>query len=232
MGDSSGGAPPGPSGLNNVKDLLQKTKKQYNLIHPDKRWPCPFCLHIAKTLFQCQIHIRIDHANLAKGNTQNFLSQYDKADNSSTSAKQNLNNVIPPDLTEFLQLINDATCNEPVYNASASQTASSTNIFNLVDDDVDDEETFYCPYDCKIKKPFRSLRGLNIHIGKMHPGKKKIKRDEIQYEYVSNAEDDLTDFGQKLAFLRGTTATLRRCPKGARFSCCADKRGSSSGGQK
>ena len=55
----------------------------------------------------------------------------------------------------------------------------------------------------------------------MHPGKKKIKREEIQYEYILNENDDVTDFGQKLAYFRATTATLRRCPKGARQDLAA-----------
>lgn len=111
-------------------------------------------------------------------------------------------------------MINDATLNDPVENTNSSEKAGSSNFFSLNGYEDDDEETFYCPYNCN--KSFPTIRGLNIHIGRMHPGKNKIKRDEIHYEYISNANEDLTDFGEKLAFLRGTTATLRRCPKGAR----------------
>lgn len=46
MGDSSGGTQ-GPSGIQNMKEFLEKTKEKYNSLFPkDKRWPCPFCLNI------------------------------------------------------------------------------------------------------------------------------------------------------------------------------------------
>lgn len=45
MEDSSGGSP-GPAGIKNLKELLQKTKDKFETTHPeDKRWPCPFCLN-------------------------------------------------------------------------------------------------------------------------------------------------------------------------------------------
>lgn len=218
MGDSSGGTP-GPSGLNDLRDLLQRTKDRYEMIHSNKKlWPCPFCLHKAKSLFQCQMHVRSDHQNLAR-DTQNFVSQSDETCDSLSSENRDRDDVTPIDLTEFLQLINDATCDDSAKdkkdNSNVSQAEGSTNFFNFNEEDYE-EETFLCPYDCNNKKPFNSLRGLNIHIGRMHKGKKKIKRNEIQYEYVCNINDDFSDFGQKLSFYRSTTATLRRCPKGAR----------------
>lgn len=60
------------------------------------------------------------------------------------------------------------------------------------------------------------MRGLNVHIGKKHKGKKKITLDQLEYENINIDEYDLNDIGLLLALLRKTTPTLRRCPKGAR----------------
>src|ERR1700744_638876 len=115
MGDSSDGTP-GSSGLQDMKNLLQRTKNQYILIHSnDKRWPCPFCLHKAKTLFQCKLHIRNDHPNLGQNFTQydnqnltnscdnNLLSPNAEFSNDNSIDK---NNQTSDDLTEFLKLLN------------------------------------------------------------------------------------------------------------------------------
>lgn len=59
------------------------------------------------------------------------------------------------------------------------------------------------------KKQFRNRRGVNIHIGKIHPGKKKIKRDDVKYIYITNESAETTDFGRKLVYFKRTTATLR-----------------------
>lgn len=78
MGDSSGGTP-GLSGINDLKDLLEKTKAKYVSLHPnDNRWPCPFCLSKEKTLIQCKIHIKRDHTNLMNTADRNLLSQYER----------------------------------------------------------------------------------------------------------------------------------------------------------
>lgn len=179
MGDSSGGTP-GPSGLQDLKELLKKTKDKYNLFHPDdKRWPCPFCLEKPKSLFQCKFHIKKDHPSIARNNVEGFIFQ--EEENQSISCSQVSRNITPPDLTDFLQLINDATPNAQVNNTNTSKTEVSSDFFSLNEYEDDDEEVFYCPYDCKTKKPFQQLRGLNIHIGRMHPGKKKIRREDIEY---------------------------------------------------
>lgn len=51
---------------------------------------------------------------------------------------------------------------------------------------------------------------------KKHPDKNKVKKEDYEggdYEFNSI---DLNDFGHRLAFLRKSIPTLRRCPKGAR----------------
>lgn len=61
MGNASGGDP-GPSRINNVKNLLQKTRKKYQLINSkDKRWPCPFCPNKAQIFMKCRTHIINEH---------------------------------------------------------------------------------------------------------------------------------------------------------------------------
>lgn len=70
----------GPSRIKDLKDLLQETKEQYDLLNPrlnqnDKRWPCPFCLTKSKNLIECTIHIKNDHPLTYKINKQEFDSQ-------------------------------------------------------------------------------------------------------------------------------------------------------------
>lgn len=141
MGDASGGAP-GPSGINDMKNLLEKIKEKYNFLHPnDNRWPCPFCLCKEKTIIQCKIHIRNDHPNLMKIDERYLLSQFeqDLVDNSIVN-EDNKDNITPTDLNDFLKLIEDSI-----------QTNQENDSFNLDYDDDEDEEVFYCPYDCKNK---------------------------------------------------------------------------------
>lgn len=65
MGDTSGGKP-SSSGLTDMKELLQKTRTEYQTFHPkSKQWPCPFCIIKSNTLIQCRIHIFKDHAGLS-----------------------------------------------------------------------------------------------------------------------------------------------------------------------
>lgn len=66
MGLSSQGQQ-GSSGLNNLKELIQKLKKEYQNVTPNyKKWPCPFCIHHSKTLIQCRVHILRDHESTCK----------------------------------------------------------------------------------------------------------------------------------------------------------------------
>lgn len=228
MGDSTGGTP-GHSGINDMKQLLEKTKVKYNLIHPNEnKWPCPFCLSKEKTFIQCKIHIKKEHPNLLKVNERDLLSQFENTliDNEPQTPPPNdaTSNATPNDLKKFLDLINESITNvkrKDENEGTNNENLSHTNTFNLNYDEDEDEEVFYCPYNCKSKKSFQQLRGLNIHIGRMHPGKKKIRREDIEYEYAPNGFEDLNDFGQHLAYLRSTTATLRRCPKGARKDLAA-----------
>lgn len=221
MGDSSGGTP-GPSGLRNLNNLLEKTKEKYQKLHPgDKRWPCPFCLIKANTLFQRKIHIRKEHPILMDdGNEQKILSQYESSFSQYsqilTEPIKEINVSTTDDLSKFLKLINETTHEDSKVRSdlSTSTTNDTNDTAELYEDD--DEEVFYCPYDSTHKKSFRNRRGLNIHFGKMHPGKKKIKRDDVEYVYKTNENAETTDFGRKLAYFKITTATLRRCPKGAR----------------
>lgn len=212
MGDSSDGTPSGPSGLHDVKDLLQRTKNQYILIHPnDKRWPCPFCLYKGKTLFQCKLHIRTDHPNLGQDLTQydalnptnsninNLLSQ--NAD-FSTNNSINKKNQTSDDLSH-----NNDNMNKVPFDTNSMQFEDMLN--------GDDDDYFYCPH-CEERKGFLSIRNVNIHIGKKHKGKKKMKIEDLEVgDYEFNAIDP-TDFGHRLAFHRKSIPTLRRCPKGAR----------------
>ncbi len=214
MGDSSGGIP-GPSGLSNLTDLLEKTKEKYQLFNlNDKRWPCPFCLSKQPSLFQCKIHIRHDHPSMVRAD-KNLLSQFlhevsdeviESTIDSNVSVKENITKY----LDAITEAINNDTKKESVQDKTNGTFASNDFQEN------EDEEVFYCPYGCTRKNSFRNLRGLNIHIGKMHPEKKKIKRDEIEYIYVTDENAATTDFGITLANFKSTTATLRRCPKGAR----------------
>lgn len=101
MENESGGEP-GCSGLQNMKELLDKTRQKYRIHYPnDTSWPCPFCLHKAKTLMQCKIHISGDHEILTKKDIQYTLqSQISSADESESN-----NNFSQQDLVEFLKLI-------------------------------------------------------------------------------------------------------------------------------
>ena len=145
MRDSYEGTP-GTSGINNLNDLLQKTKIKYNLIHHnDKRWPCPFCLNKERTLFQCKVHIRKDHANLMNEQFNHFALDDSASNNES-------DNTTPKDLTDFLHLINDTSSedhgpNENDLKNIDSNEANSrhTNTLDLNYSEDEDEETFYCP---------------------------------------------------------------------------------------
>lgn len=75
MGISSQGSE-GCSGLNNLKDLIEKTKIEYQRIIPNfNKWPCPFCFTHSKTIIQCRTHILRDHpANCTSD--KNFLNDF------------------------------------------------------------------------------------------------------------------------------------------------------------
>lgn len=73
--ESESGGEPGGSGLQNLKELLVKTRDKYRAIHQnDSRWPCPFCLHKAKTLVQCKIHINQEHKIITEKDINDTLS--------------------------------------------------------------------------------------------------------------------------------------------------------------
>lgn len=58
MNESSQGTA-GPSGINNLKVLIENVKKKYEKVFTnDGRWPCPFCLMKSKSYFQCRVHIK------------------------------------------------------------------------------------------------------------------------------------------------------------------------------
>ncbi|KAJ6636200.1 hypothetical protein Bhyg_14788 [Pseudolycoriella hygida] len=96
------------SGINNMTDLLEKTKVKYNSIHPDdKRWPCPFCLSKEKTLFQCKVHKKKDHPNLMRINEREILSQYENSFENNSSQSKESENISTKDLKDFLELLNE-----------------------------------------------------------------------------------------------------------------------------
>lgn len=104
MGSNSGGNP-GGSGMQNLKELLQKTREKYQTISPnDSRWPCPFCLHKAKTLVQCKVHLSKDHKMLTKENIHEALSQT-QTNTNSIANNENNENFTPKDLQDFLNSI-------------------------------------------------------------------------------------------------------------------------------
>ena len=102
MGNESDGEP-GGSGLQDLRLLLKKTREKYKTLFPDDaRWPCPFCLHKAKTLVQCSIHVKQEHKILSRTDIREALSQ---SVSSSTCSEETQKNFTPNDLTEFLKLI-------------------------------------------------------------------------------------------------------------------------------
>lgn len=138
------GGTPGPTRIKTMTGVLQKTKNEYNSIHPnDKRWPCPFCLNKERTLIQCKVHIRKDHPNLI--NEQEMSSEYEKFVEMNSIPSKESNSATPKDLRDFLNLLNET--NSKNYQDRNPEDSQKTNIFNLDYSEDDDDETFYCPYD-------------------------------------------------------------------------------------
>lgn len=70
----------------------------------------------------------------------------------------------------------------------------------------DDDDYFHCPY-CEEDRRFHSLRGLNIHIAKKHPNKKKVTQEQLEFiDYEFNETEINGDFGNRLAYLKRRTS--------------------------
>lgn len=66
----------GNSGLKDLKDLILRTKLEYQKITPEfDQWPCPFCFHHSKTLLQCRIHISREHPS-CNDHDKSFLVEF------------------------------------------------------------------------------------------------------------------------------------------------------------
>lgn len=209
MGSTSGGSP-GPSGTTDMKGLLEKTREKFLQSNPrDRHWPCPFCLHKAKTVFQCLVHVKKEHRNITSLDKNGIFNEI--GSDVSQSSNENSINTSLNELKEFLRLNQEEESkNENVSNNSNPNAPICERSLSS-----DEDEYFSCPY-CTEERSFPTLRGLNVHIGKKHKGKKKITLDQLEYENINIDEYDLNDIGLLLALLRKTTPTLRRCPKGAR----------------
>lgn len=135
MENESGGEV-GGSGLQDLGKLLKKTREKYKTLHPnDPRWPCPFCLHKAKTLVQCKIHLNKDHKMLTMDNVRDALTE-----SQPKSAEESSQNFTNDDLKRFLELIeNDQNTTS---QSSINQTSKCSR----------------CGFQAK------NSRGLNIHM--------------------------------------------------------------------
>lgn len=203
MGDTSGGEP-GPSGLNDLRNLLKKTKEKYQLLHPkDKRWPCPFCLNKEKTLIKCRIHIMKDHQIFTQNNPNIFSESVSQSQSKTEDENENKSqNSTTKDLRDFLNMINDEANKNPDLNLE-----DSTN------------STIILCSQCGFRA--KNNRGLKIHL---HSCRKKNLSNNFQKDDSSEnkSQQNFVDLIDELIYYRSRKRIIKRIPKGARKIVCEE----------
>lgn len=199
MGDSSGGDA-GPSGIKNLKELLQKSKKEYKESNPtDKRWPCPFCPIKEKTLIRCKIHVKNEHPTIYNANEEEFSQFYEQTTQDSS---------INIDLNEFLKLVSEDNLTENV-----SRNDCTVNF----DEDDNLKKCIHCPPEL-AHKSYRGIRGLKIHHCKMHK--------EIEFLYHDDntiiTPTSIQYIERKIGQLNKDIKIIKRIPKGARITAAIE----------
>lgn len=211
MGFSSDGIPCS-SGVTNMKELLTKTKNEYQKFNPkNKQWLCPFCITKSKTLVQCRIHIYKDHRNISEFDRFDFFS------NLESTITQICTNV--PLQDDHARRILDRKCKRKECPKTIENRSESDNETNEIsnssinrqkssnDSRNENDAIFSCEF-CPVDNPrkFKSFRGLKIHISKSHPDSTNdISEDK-------NIRSEI----ERLPLLKSNVRVLKRIPKSAR----------------
>lgn len=77
----------GPSGINDLKSLIEQVKNEYEIIFPGmKKWPCPFYHTKSKDRPQCRIHNARKHPSISRADRSElvkFCKDFNTNDDSS-----------------------------------------------------------------------------------------------------------------------------------------------------
>lgn len=232
MGDSSGGQPSN-SEKTELKVLIVTFKERHKEMYPnDDRWPCPFCLVVANTNIQCNIHIAKDHPNVPKTSKKGFFSQVENQQSVKTVRQRltrkckNRSSPQPSieetfnDLTKFLKIIEEeyTEFNDLVENPRNEQQAQESHSYefaknrsNINQGNVLKGPCPHCPPSL-ANKLYKLPNGLKIHCKKIHP---EVTLSNIFDNDASTITID--SIAEKLTFMKKNLNVLKRIPKGARL---------------